>query len=313
LRVLGGALVVLVLGAGASAEAAFAGGATTPGATGGAEYGQPMTGPPVVRRFSVAPSKVTAPALPRIRVRLDREGARTVRARVVLWPVAGTGAKLVRLDLGRVRVGRVLTAAWPTGAQLAPGRYTVRIHVRGAAIARSSGLAGRASLVVLPKPAPKPPPEPRPEPPVPPRVVEGGVFPVAGPHSYPPGGEFGNDRGTHGHQGVDISAAAGTPVLAPVAGVARVVGDQPSAAGLYVVLRADDGREMFFAHCQERSVVVLQGDRVAQGAKLCAVGSTGRSTGPHLHFELWPDGWRTSKDAAPVDPKPQLLAWDPDF
>ncbi len=51
--------------------------------------------------------------------------------------------------------------------------------------------------------------------------------------------------------------------------------------------------------------------RPARGQPLCAVGTTGRSSAPHLHFELWPNGWRRgAEDSAPVDPLAQLTAWE---
>lgn len=299
-----------VLGGIGGVAQASAGGVTAPVASGGAEYVK--LGKPSVRRFSVSPAQVTSGArLPTIRLLLERRNASHVSARVVLWPVRGSGGRLVRLDLGRVRTGRDRIVRWPARTVLAPGAYRVQVHVSGARLARSAGHSGRASLEVRPQPVRRPRPEPRPTPP--PRVVGGGVFPVAGAHTYPPGGEFGNDRGSHHHQGVDISAAQGVPVVAPVPGTVRVADFQSGGAGHYVVLTADDGREMFFAHLRSGSIVVRVGSRVAAGARLGDVGSTGRSSGPHLHFEIWEDGWRTSSRSHPIDPRPQLLAWDPDF
>jgi murein DD-endopeptidase MepM/ murein hydrolase activator NlpD len=148
----------------------------------------------------------------------------------------------------------------------------------------------------------------------PPQVIEGGVFPVGGPHSYGgDGSKFGAERDDHIHEGQDIPAAEGTPVLAPVAGTIRSTDVQSEGAGWYVVLDGDDGRSFFFAHCQAHTFAVVELQRISPGQQLCRVGTTGTSSGPHLHFEIWPGGWRISKDSKPVDPLPQLLAWDPDY
>ena len=321
---LGTAILGLLLsGALTAPAAASAGGAKYPashGGTGGAEYGQPVTRPrdprPVASRLTVAPKAVTeGRALPRIRLRIDQRGVRTVAARVVVWP-ARKGGQVVRIDLGRVRTGRTVSVRWPKGTRLAAGRYTVRVHAKGpggSVLARTSRAKGRASLNVraAPRPAPTPAPAPLPAPAGAGPGITAGVFPVQGPHTY--GGTsatFGAERGTHSHQGQDIMATEGTPVVAPVPGVVRFVDVQEEGAGWYVVMDATDGRSFFFAHCQAKSPVVVPGQTVTAGARLCSVGSTGRSSAPHLHFEIWVGGWRVSKDSRPVDPLPQLLAWD---
>jgi murein DD-endopeptidase MepM/ murein hydrolase activator NlpD len=139
-------------------------------------------------------------------------------------------------------------------------------------------------------------------------VLPGGDFPVAGPHSY--GDPFGAARQGYSHQGQDVLAAEGTPVVAPVAGTIAQTSYQAAAAGYYVVEQADDGRGLFFAHCQKGSFGVSVGQRVSPGAPICRVGHTGDATGPHLHFEEWLGGWRVDAASHPVDPLPQLRAWD---
>jgi murein DD-endopeptidase MepM/ murein hydrolase activator NlpD len=84
---------------------------------------------------------------------------------------------------------------------------------------------------------------------------------------------------------------------------------QAAAAGYYVAMHATDGRDFFFAHCQADSFAVQAGATVAAGAPLCRLGHTGDATGPHLHLEMWVGGWRVN-NGAPVDPLPQLKAWD---
>jgi murein DD-endopeptidase MepM/ murein hydrolase activator NlpD len=289
--------------------AAEAGGTAAPGASGGQEYGGFVSASaprrPVATRFSVSRT-VTAPALPHVTLRIAQAGARTVAARLVFLPQTETGA-IVRLDLGRVRVGRTVHAKWPAGTEIAPGRYLVRLHVKGrgnTVLARSAHSSGRATLVVR---APKPKPAPAP-PPVPPAATGDHAFPVAGPHSYGEG--FGEPRKGYSHQGQDVLAAEGTPVVAPVAGTITSTDDQPRAAGYYVVEKGADGHDYFFAHCQEASTAVKAGDVVTPGQALCRVGHTGDATGPHLHFEAWVNGWRTGPASAPIDPLALLKSWD---
>jgi murein DD-endopeptidase MepM/ murein hydrolase activator NlpD len=149
-------------------------------------------------------------------------------------------------------------------------------------------------------------------PPLPdPGVTPGGAFPVAGPHGY--GGadaRFGTGRVGHSHQGQDLTAAAGTPIVAPVAGTITVTSYQAHAAGYYVVEQANDGRSFFFAHCQKGSFGVEAGETVSAGAPICNVGSTGDASGPHLHFEMWLGGWRVDSKSRFADPLAQLKAWD---
>ena len=73
-------------------------------------------------------------------------------------------------------------------------------------------------------------------------------------------------------------------------------------------MRGDDGRDYVFMHLQEGSTAVVKGQVVSAGQILGRAGSTGESTGPHLHFEIWPDGWYAA-GSEPIDPLPDLLAW----
>jgi len=322
-RFLGGLVAASVAGGAllAPVAPASAGGAAAPpraGATGGTEYGSALAarGRPVASRFRVAPRRVVAgAALPRIVLRLDEAGVPRVRARIVLWPLDGKG-RTVRIDLGRVHTGVLLRPAWPAGTRLAPGRYVVRVHASdpaGRTLLRKRRTTGRSALTVVAEPRrPKAAPKPAPAPATPPAPAAApgatGTFPVAGPHTYGEG--FGAARGERRHEGVDLLAAQGLAVAAPTAGAVRFTDYQAAGAGEYVVMRSVTGPDLFFAHCLRGSTRVTEDQIVAQGQPLCAVGSTGRSTTPHLHFELWPNGWRTgARDSVPVDPLPQLQAW----
>ena len=85
------------------------------------------------------------------------------------------------------------------------------------------------------------------------------------------------------HKGTDIAAAAGTSIQAVADGVVVESGVKGSY-GNAVVVQADDGRRMLYAHNQQNFVRV--GDRVMRGDAIAAVGATGRATGPHVHFEV---------------------------
>ena len=93
-------------------------------------------------------------------------------------------------------------------------------------------------------------------------------------------------QGIHGHNGIDLAAAPGTPVLASGAGqvIVAKVGGYNGGYGDMVIISHDDGIQTVYAHM--RAVYVNQGQIVSQGATIGEVGNTGRSTGSHLHFEV---------------------------
>lgn len=91
------------------------------------------------------------------------------------------------------------------------------------------------------------------------------------------------------HGGVDIAAAVGTPILASADGVVTKVADG-SRYGKYVSIQHRDGTESSYGHMSAQSVRV--GQRVRQGQKVGELGSTGRSTGPHLDYRITRNGAR---------------------
>ncbi len=93
-------------------------------------------------------------------------------------------------------------------------------------------------------------------------------------------------QGLHGYNGVDLAAPVGTPILAAATGDVIVVrnGGWNGGYGTYVVIRHDNGTQTLYAHNSKN--IVYAGQRVVQGQVIGYVGNTGRSTGPHLHFEV---------------------------
>lgn len=195
--------------------------------------------------------------------------------------------------------------------------------VRGATSSRTGGaLIGRKPVQVVVRRAPTgtpgtgmtPPPSrggtQQPTEPMPVVPTVAGTFPVGGPFSF--GGEdarFGAGRPGHRHQGQDVAAASGTPLVAPVTGTVTWKANQPGGAGIYLVVRgAADQRDYVFMHLKRGTVAVRPGDAVAAGQQLAQVGLTGSSSGPHLHFEIWLGGWGT-RLGSPFDPLPQLRRW----
>jgi len=106
---------------------------------------------------------------------------------------------------------------------------------------------------------------------------------VARPVAAPLGDRFG-PRGDRMHAGVDFTADTGAPVAAARSGVVARAGWDASGFGNVVVLRHGAGVQTLYAHLS--SIAVRQGQSVAGGALVGRVGATGRSTGPHLHFEV---------------------------
>jgi murein DD-endopeptidase MepM/ murein hydrolase activator NlpD len=305
--------LTLLLAVPASAPASGSGGASAPASSGGTTYGSSvpdagraarLPARPVARVFKVAPGTLKPGAAARFAYRIDGRMSAVHVAIVVRR--AGSRSATAKLRLGYQLTGERHGYRWKRAGKLKPGRYAVELRARdqsGHALQRVKGASGRSRVTVAPPP---PPPAPAP----PPAVAPGGVFPVAGPYSL--GGadaRFGAGRPGHIHQGQDISAAAGTPVVAPLAATARYIAFQKGGAGHFVVLHAVDGRDFVFMHLQTGSITVVQGGALAAGAQFARVGSTGSSTGPHLHFEIWPGGWYTASDSQPIDPLPQLLAW----
>jgi murein DD-endopeptidase MepM/ murein hydrolase activator NlpD len=136
------------------------------------------------------------------------------------------------------------------------------------------------------------------------RTRRGYAFPVHGGYSY--GNDWGAPRQFTGrHEGTDIFAPAGTPVLAVTEGTLHRVGTR-AVPGNRMWLRGDRGDAFFYAHLSAFAEGARNGARVRAGDVVGFVGTTGDAerTPPHLHFEIHPGA------GGPVNPYPFVRAWE---
>jgi murein DD-endopeptidase MepM/ murein hydrolase activator NlpD len=95
------------------------------------------------------------------------------------------------------------------------------------------------------------------------------------------------------HSGTDIAAPGGAPILAAAAGIVTIANASDAwggGLGYYVKISHEGGVDTLYAHC--RSLAVSEGEQVTQGQVIAYVGTTGRSTGCHLHWEVQVSGER---------------------
>lgn len=98
--------------------------------------------------------------------------------------------------------------------------------------------------------------------------------------------------GHNGHKGLDIttSGALGRPIVAAASGVVEIAGSTGNSYGQQVLIDHGNGIKTRYAHCVTGSIRVRVGQRVTAGQQIASIGSTGNSTGPHLHFEVIVNG-----------------------
>lgn len=272
--------------AGVVALAALGGGASA--------FGQPPPPPPpsldLVESFELTRARVKprlaffdARRMPELRYRFRAEDPIDLRIDLV----TGRRGDLVRRWLVRgAKPGERQERSWngldSQGRAMPDGRYSFWVGPAG-------GRARYAGSVQL----------------------RGHRFPVPGSHSFREGeGDFGAPRsGGRVHEGKDVWAPCGAPLVAARGGRVARRGHDPVLYGHYLVVDARGSRaDHFYVHLAERSPA-LEGERVRTGERIGAVGRSGNaaSVGCQLHFELWPRGFR---DGAPIDPEPLLRRWD---
>ena len=203
------------------------------------------------------------------------------------------GAVVAGWPLGALVPGAVRTVTWDgtvEGVAQPAGRYEFRVF---------SDVAGAQAAQVAPAPAP-----------LATRSFDlvDHKFPVRGRHTFgSAAAAFGAVRDGHTHQGQDVFADCGTPLVAARGGVVKLNQHQANA-GNYIVIDGA-GTDVDYAYMHMRDPSPLQkGVRVLTGQPIGNVGDTGDAEGCHLHFEMWSGpGWYTG--GAPLDPLPFLTAW----
>lgn len=274
----------------------------TPGEDGGAGYHprlgeegerlRRVRGRPILTKFHVSRSALFAFGRPAIVSYRIRDRSRYVRVQLA-FVRADASRSTHRVNLGRKRTRVTHTFRWrgTDERRFAPqGVYQIRLEASdpvGNRLVKSTEALSETPIEFATH-----------------------RFPVAGAHSLGgPDSRFGAPRKGHDHQGQDITAAEGTPVVAPRGGLITWRAYQAEGAGYYLVLAGEgEPYNYVFMHLQRGSILVDEGDRVRTGQALAKVGNTGSSSGPHLHFEVWHGPW--SKGGRPVDPLPRLLAWE---
>ena len=164
----------------------------------------------------------------------------------------------------------------------------------GATASISPAQAGEGGVSSAPAPAPVPAAAPG--------AASAQAYPIRGAHQYWEG--FG---GARGHEGVDVGARCGTPLVAAQSGRVRFVKYHPRAGNYLVIDVAESVFDIAYMHLAEPAAAV-PGQSVTAGQPVGLVGDTGNASGCHLHFELWEGSYYGG--GAPVDPMPYLLSLD---
>lgn len=310
-----------LLGVPAGSAAAATGGAS---ATGGAELAAPTP-----KRAAQAPAVAPAPrtlvpvsSIPQLEagVALRKVGRRGVSAATLTYVSRVRTPVRIRVDVVRLADGLSVftdersaepdapqTVRWngrATSGLALDGRYQLRIGLASATSA-NSGAAAPLGGGAAPDAAAPPPGSTS----VKTFTFVGAVFPIRGSHTYGVGaGSFGAGRGYGSHQGQDVMAACGTPLVAARGGLVTMRATHSRAGNYLVIQDPVTGEGHMYAHLREPAIV-RRGQRVETGQPLGVVGDTGSASACHLHFEIWTaPGWY--RGGSPIDPLATLKRWD---
>ncbi|MEU4288803.1 M23 family metallopeptidase [Kribbella sp. NPDC026596] len=252
---------------GLTAALAAAAGTTAVGLTSSA------TGPSVASSTGLSPSQASALTAARV----DRRdlGSRDA-SRIDLGLAATQKAKADQI--AKQRAARLVANATLTQRRAQALAAAKAAAAKKAAIKARALAAAKAAAIAKAKAAPKV------------------VLPTTGYHLTARFDQAGG-RWAHNHTGLDFAAPMGTPVRSVMAGEV-IQADFEGAYGRQVKVRHADGTVTSYSHMSEFDVSV--GDSVQAGTQVGAIGMTGNTTGPHVHFEVLPGG------GSPIDPEPWL-------
>ncbi|QPK79780.1 peptidoglycan DD-metalloendopeptidase family protein [Corynebacterium lizhenjunii] len=131
-----------------------------------------------------------------------------------------------------------------------------------------------------------------------------GTSPSGYPVVFPTSGTFTSGFGMRWgamHNGIDVANPVGTPIYSIMDGT--VISSGPAQGfGNWIRIKHDDGSVSVYGHMSANSLLVSEGQRVTAGQQIASIGNEGHSTGPHLHFEIHPDG------STPADPQAWFAA-----
>ncbi len=284
-----GALVFLLLSA---AFATFARPASA--ATGGAAVAmsaQAQARGMIVRKISCLKgcSSVTST---KAGATLRFQGPLLTRGKRVVYLGGAGEADDVKAQLRRARAGssKLATAVVPKRAKSGPVAIEITDGARSPASEAQIGFPA-APKVIQPLPG------------------NGPFFPIRGAYTYGVGaGVYGAASGRT-HEGFDVFAACGTPLVAAEGGKVLYKASHARAGNYVVIDVTGDDHDAVYMHLKAPALVA-QGAAVAAGQQIGEVGDTGRASGCHLHFELWDGVWRSlgGKQGKPIDPLPTLKA-----
>lgn len=208
--------------------------------------------------------------------------------------VVGAGGEVVRSFFRSDVAPNVPTALrWDGttdgGRPARNGRYTFQVVPQGSTVAARRAGASAALAAGF--------------------ALYGYAFPVPGTHDFgATGSGFGAARSGHTHQGQDVMAACGLPLVAARGGTVQYNAYDASAGNYLVIDGKGTPSDFMYAHLAEPSPLG-EGETVRTGQPIGIVGDTGNSSACHLHFEIWgAPGWY--EGGSPYDPLPDLLRWD---